>query len=280
MQTVNIAAYKFVDIPDPTTWQARIKARCAELDLKGTVVLASEGINLFIAGTRESIDAFIMFLRYQPMFCSKLSNIDIKESICTGQPFKRMVVRLAKEIITMKHPTISPECQRAPSIDASTLKQWLDERQDDKGRELVLLDTRNNFEVDIGTFNGAMKLDLERFSDFPDKVRTTFEHDQSALQEKTFVLFCTGGIRCEKATLYMKELGFENIYQLDGGILRYFEHIGGEHFQGECFVFDERVAVDTQLNESQHAYDHLKWKSRRLGAVTHGTQVKCKDLTS
>ncbi|MBA3858858.1 MAG: sulfurtransferase [Cyanobacteria bacterium PR.3.49] len=250
MQTVNIAAYKFVGIPAPAEWQPVIKERCDQLHLKGTVLLATEGINLFLAGKRESIDEFLKFLQGDDLFGDRFSILDIKESFSSNQPFKKMVVRVANEIITMRHPMIRPEDSRAPHVDAKTLKKWLDQGHDDEGRELVLLDARNDFEVEMGTFQNALNLDIEKFSDFPDAIGTTMSKSANSLNDKTIVSFCTGGIRCEKAALYLQEKGHPKVFQLDGGILRYFEDVGGAHWQGECFVFDERVSLDPGLKES------------------------------
>jgi UPF0176 protein len=237
-----------------------MQKRCQELALKGTIVLAEEGINLFLAGGEEPIETFIAYLSDDPLFGGRFRDMDIKYSRSGNKPFKRMVVRVAKEIITMRHPMIQPEASRAPAVDAKTLKAWLDQGQDDQGRSVVLLDTRNAFEVDMGTFDGAVRFDIERFSEFPDAVKTLFA-EQEAIKDKTIVSFCTGGIRCEKAALFMQELDVPHVYQLDGGILRYFEDAGGAHWNGECFVFDERVAVDTQLQPTVKEYE-----GRTLGA--------------
>lgn len=251
MKTVNIAAYKFAGIPEPDQWIAPLKERCVSLDLKGTILLAQEGINLFLAGSRESIDAFLQYLQNDEVFAGKFqSGLDIKESFSETQPFKKMVVRVANEIITMRHPTIRPEDARAADVDAKTLKKWLDQGRDDEGREVVLLDTRNAFEVEMGTFDGAVDLSIEKFGEFPEKIRATIDSAENSLAEKTIVSFCTGGIRCEKAVLYLQELGLRNVFQLDGGILRYFEEVGGAHYKGECFVFDERVSLDPDLQAS------------------------------
>lgn len=250
MQIVNIAAYKFVAIPSPAEWQPHVKTKCDELALRGTVLLATEGINLTVAGVRQSIDTFLHFLRNDEVFLGRFSDLEVKESLSAHQPFRKMIVRLPKEIITMKKPMIQPEGKRAPAIEPLKLKRWLDQGCDDDGREIVLLDTRNDYEVKVGTFKNALDLNIEVFSEFPDAVRETIESDASA-PEKTFVSFCTGGIRCEKAALYMQEVGFRNVFQLDGGILKYFEEVGGAHWNGECFVFDERVAVDPKLQESK-----------------------------
>lgn len=250
MSIVNVAAYKFIRVPAPAQWQAALKERCGELALKGTIILAEEGINLFLAGERAAINEFFEYLRQDKLFDGRFNDLEIKESFSSSQPFRRMVVRIAKEIITMRHPTICPEDKRAPFIGARKLKDWLDQGHDDEGRELVLLDTRNAFEVEVGTFKGAVDFSIERFSQFPDAIAGTLEK-QSDLKEKTIVSFCTGGIRCEKAVLFMQELNLPRVFQLDGGILRYFEEVGGEHWQGECFVFDERIALDPQLRTTE-----------------------------
>lgn len=250
MQTVNIAAYKFVGIPVPAVWQPVIKERCNELHLKGTVLLATEGINLFLAGPREAIDAFLTFLQNDSLFGGRFAELDIKESFSSNQPFKKMVVRIANEIITMRHPMIRPEDSRAPHVDAATLKKWLDQGHDDEGRELLLLDTRNDFEVEMGTFENALNLDIEKFSDFPEAIVCEMSKSETSLHDKTIVSFCTGGIRCEKAALFLQEKGHPKVFQLDGGILRYFEDVGGAHWLGECFVFDERVSLDPGLQAS------------------------------
>lgn len=273
MQFVNIAAYKFLEISNPPDWRAILKERADQLELMGSFIIAPEGVNFFMAGERSTIDAFLDFLQNDEIFAGRFKNIDVKESISDHQPFKRMVVRLKKEIITMKHPMISPGETRAPSVDAKTLKRWLDQGHDDNGRKVVLLDTRNNFEVEIGTFNGALNLQIEQFSDFPNAVADTAGDIREELQDKTIVSFCTGGIRCEKAALFLRELAFDNVFQLDGGILRYFEDVGGAHWQGECFVFDRRVALDPQLQTTTRHYEttarpdrnarYLKWKEQQ-----------------
>lgn len=243
---VNIAAYKFVGILVPAEWVAPLKEKCLQLNLKGTIVLSIEGINLFLAGTRESIDVFLDYLRGDSLFEKCFSDLTVKESLSDNQPFGKMVVRVAKEIITMRHPMIRPEKSRASSVDAVTLKQWLEQGHDDEKREILLLDTRNDFEIKLGTFENAIDLHLTKFSEFPKAIRSSLEADES-LKDKTIVSFCTGGIRCEKAALYMQELGHPKVLQLDGGILRYFEDVGGAFWNGDCFVFDERVALNPHL---------------------------------
>jgi len=160
-----------------------------------------------------------------------------------------MLVKLKREIITMNMPVIKPAHGRAPSVPAMKLKQWLDQGHDDAGRELVLLDTRNAFEVDVGTFENAVEYNIKSFSQFPAAIAA----DKERFAGKTIVSFCTGGIRCEKAAIHMHDIGLEHTYQLEGGILKYFEEVGGAHWKGDCFVFDKRVAVTPQLQEAEFA---------------------------
>lgn len=240
MSTLNISAYRFVSLDDLPSLRERMLAQCHALTLKGTILLAPEGINLFLAGTREAIDAFMDWLRSDPRF----ADMQAKESLSENAPFKRMRVRLKKEIITLRHPTIRPEGGRAPAIDASTLKRWLDQGHDDAGRDVVLLDTRNAYETDVGMFSHAVDYRIRCFTELP----AALASDPSRFAGKTVVSYCTGGIRCEKAVLHMQDIGMEHVFQLEGGILKYFEEVGGAHWQGDCFVFDERGAVDTGLS--------------------------------
>lgn len=248
MNIVNIAGYKFISLNKLDTMQACLKARCLELDLRGTIILAGEGINLFLAGPKEPIESFLSYLREDPIFENKFADLTVKESFSNQKPFKRMIVRQAKEIITMRHPLIKPEAGRAPFVEAITLRKWLEQGHDDEGRPVVMLDTRNAFEVEIGTFDGALGLGINRFGEFPEAIQNASKDPNLNLSEKTIVTFCTGGIRCEKAALYMQEQNLSNVYQLEGGILKYFEEVGSAHYHGDCFVFDERVALDPNLN--------------------------------
>ncbi|ASL43063.1 putative adenylyltransferase/sulfurtransferase MoeZ [Burkholderia sp. AD24] len=243
MSIVNLSAYHFATIEDTAAWRPFVTERCNALGLRGTVLLAPEGINLFVAGTREATDTFIDYIRHDALFEGKFATLQFKESLSGKQPFTRMLVKLKREIITMKKPAIRPELGRAPFVDAPTLKHWLDRGHDDQGRPVVMLDTRNAFEVDIGTFENALDYRISKFSEFPEVI----EQNRADLEGKTVVSFCTGGIRCEKAAIHMKEVGIENVYQLEGGILKYFEEVGGAHYQGDCFVFDYRTALNPQL---------------------------------
>ncbi|MCC8396262.1 sulfurtransferase [Paraburkholderia sp. MMS20-SJTR3] len=246
MSIVNLAAYQFATIEDTAAWRPLVTERCNALGLRGTVLLAPEGINLFVAGTRENTDAFIHYIRHDPLFEGKFASLQFKESLSDSQPFTRMLVKLKREIITMKKPAIRPELGRAPFVDAATLKGWLDRGHDDEGRPVVMLDTRNAFEVDVGTFDNALDYRISKFSEFPEVI----ENNRADLEGKTVVSFCTGGIRCEKAAIHMKEVGIDNVYQLEGGILKYFEEVGGAHYHGDCFVFDYRTALNPQLEPS------------------------------
>lgn len=239
MSIVNISAYKFISLDDLPTLRERLLERCETLALKGTILLAPEGINVFLAGSEERIDTFIAALRED----SRFADIAPKISRSDAVPFKRMRVRLKREIITLRAPTIRPEAGRAPAVDALTLKRWLDQGHDDDGRDVILLDTRNDYETDLGKFSQAVDYRIPSFTALP----SALEADRARYQDKTLVSYCTGGIRCEKAVLHMQHLGMENVYQLDGGILKYLELTDGTHWQGDCFVFDGRIAVTHTL---------------------------------
>jgi len=239
MSIINLSAYRFVSLDDLPALHERVLERCLALDLKGTILLAPEGINLFLAGSREPIDAFMAWLRSDPRFAA----LEPKESISDSVPFGRMRVRLKKEIITMRMPAIRPEGSRAPSVAPRTLQRWLVQGHDDDGRELVLLDTRNDYETDVGLFDNAVDYRLASFTEFPEAIAA----DRARYENKTVVSYCTGGIRCEKAALHMQDIGIDSVYQLEGGILKYFEETDGAHWRGDCFVFDERGAVDKRL---------------------------------
>ncbi|MFM2253092.1 MAG: hypothetical protein RJB68_1429 [Pseudomonadota bacterium] len=240
MNTVlNISTYKFVPLPDAAALREVLLARAQALQLKGTILLAEEGINMFLAGPADDVRSFVTQLQQDPRF----TDIAPKESWSDTQPFKKMLVKVKGEIIRMNHPTIKPADGRAPAVAPATVKRWLDQGHDDNGRPVVTLDTRNDFEVDEGTFEGAIDWRITKFTEFPDAFRAHLDE----LKDKTVVSFCTGGIRCEKAAILMREEGLEHVYQLEGGILKYFEETDGSHYQGGCFVFDERRALSADL---------------------------------
>lgn len=240
---VNIAAYKFVSLDALPELRARLLAKASDAALKGTILLAEEGINLFLAGPAGGIDGFLQALRTDARF----ADLEVKFSHSEGVPFRKLLVKIKREIIRMDHPTIRPEAGRAPGVDAQTLARWLAQGADDAGRPVVMLDTRNAFEVDEGTFKDAIDWRIDRFTQFPAAVQA----HRAELDGKTVVSFCTGGIRCEKAAIYMNEAGIQNVYQLDGGILKYFEETGGPGYEGKCFVFDERHSLDPGLAPSK-----------------------------
>ena len=231
MQIQNIAGYKFVSLTDLVDLRANLLEQCQQLGLKGTILLSVEGINLTLAGYCDEVKKFKDKLKSHAYF----ADISFRESYSNAIPYKRMKIKIKKEIITMRCPAIQPEKQSAPRISPQELKQWLDDN-----RDLTLLDTRNDYEVQMGTFSGATHFELDDFCEFPKAA-------EKLSRTKPVVMFCTGGIRCEKAGLYLMEAGFSQVYQLEGGILNYFAEVGGAHYQGECFVFDERVALNSQL---------------------------------
>ena len=234
----NIAAYKFVQIDDLSTAREQLRSLCKSLSLKGTILLAHEGINLVVAGEGARVDTFIEELRKD----SRFSDLDFKRSPSDYQPFRRMLVRVKREIIAFGVNGIAPQERTSPKLSARELKKWLDE-----GRPVTLLDVRNEYEVELGTFENALPIGVDNFRDLPEAVQRL----PGELKEQPVVIFCTGGIRCEKAGPFMEREGFQQIHQLDGGILKYFEECGNDHYSGECFVFDHRVAVDSSLSETE-----------------------------
>lgn len=238
-QIVNISAYKFISVDDYLELKPVFLARCQELQLKGTVILSPEGVNMFLAGLRHQIDAYYDWLHQDPRF----ADIVAKESFSEDQPFTKLLVKTKPEIITMRHPLIKPELGRAPAVDSHTLKRWLDQGHDDNGKPVVMVDTRNDFEVDVGSFDHTIDYRIRKFTEFPEVI----EQHRADFAGKTVVTFCTGGIRCEKAAIHMQNVGYDSVYQLEGGILKYFEEVGGAHYHGDCFVFDYRTALKPDL---------------------------------
>ncbi len=237
----NIAAYRFAELNDLKPLRERLAAFCREEGLKGTILLSTEGVNLFVAGEASAIDRLLGLLRSVP----GLKELEPKVSESREQPFRRMLVKIKKEIIAFGMPGIDPVHRPAPRITAVELKKWLDE-----GRAITLLDTRNDYEVSLGTFQNAIPIGIRHFRDFPAAV----EKLNPTAQQHPIVTFCTGGIRCEKAAPYLLQQGFQQVFQLDGGILKYFEECGSEHFQGECFVFDKRVSLAADLDEADNRF--------------------------
>jgi len=240
---LNIAAYHFVAIADPAALVERLRTQAQAVELRGTVLVAEEGINLFLAGADEAIHGFLDTLREDARFAA----IRVKFSRSPAQPFARLKIKRKAEIISFRRNGASPLTERAPAVAPAVLARWIARGCDDEGRRLVLLDTRNRQEVDHGSFADAMTLPIDKFTDLPEAIAPHRE----ALADATVVSFCTGGVRCEKAALWMRAEGMRNVLQLDGGILNYFEQVGGYGYDGCCFVFDERIALDAQLQPLQ-----------------------------
>jgi UPF0176 protein len=234
MLITHIAGYKFISLRDLSDLSERLMQQCTLLSCKGTILLSAEGININIAAEPAHVAVFKKFLRADERF----ADLTFRESQSQTPPFRFMRVKIKKEIITMKRPEVRPETQRATAISPAELKQWLDDK-----RDITILDTRNEYEVRFGTFANAQHFQLQDFSEFPDNAAQLQPH-------KPVVMFCTGGIRCEKAALHLLNVGFPEVYQLEGGILNYFAQVGGDHFSGECFVFDNRVAVNAELKQT------------------------------
>lgn len=235
-----LSAYRFVDIDDGPSLRDRLRQAALAAHLKGTVLIAPEGINLALAGASAAVQTWLTELQADARF----AGIEVRAHAAARVPFGRLQVRLKREIIRMNESAVRPQAGRAPAVDAATLRRWLDNGRCDAGRPVVMLDTRNGFEVDTGAFSGAIDWRLNRFSEFPAALAAHRER----LRGKTVVSYCTGGIRCEKAALWAAQAGVPHVLQLDGGILRYLEAVpGAPHWQGRCFVFDERQALDTGL---------------------------------
>lgn len=237
MNYLNISGYKFTNLTNLESLKKGLKSFCDSLELKGTILIGSEGINAFVSGKREQIDSFYAGLHFWA-----LPTIDFKESLSDEPPFDKMVVKIRKEIVTMGVPEISPGSFPAPNVSAEDFKKWLDENE-----EIIVLDTRNRYEVSLGKFEHAIDLDIQHFRSFPEAIKKL----PAACKSKKIVTYCTGGIRCEKAAPYLISQGFQEVYQLEGGILKYLEKCGNAHFHGECFVFDKRIAVNHALEETE-----------------------------
>jgi UPF0176 protein len=243
-QIVVAALYKFVALEDYVELKPIMAAKLTEFNIRGTLLLAREGINGTIAGSRESIDSLLAWLRTD----ARLSDLVHKESFTDTMPFLRSKVRLKKEIVTLGVPEVDPTHIVGTYVDP---KDWNALISDP---DVVLIDTRNDYEVQIGTFKNAVNPETEAFREFP-KFTQEYLGDK---QETKVAMFCTGGIRCEKSTAFLKSQGFKDVYHLKGGILKYLEDVPAEDsmWEGECFVFDERVAVNHDLEKGQYDQCH------------------------
>ena len=241
---VNIAGYKFEPLVDPVDLVSLYQKKCDELELKGTMLISKNGINFSLAGTQQATDTIIAFLEEDNRFL----NIPLKVTYSETQPFRRMKVRLKKEIISLGRKDINPRELTGERISPQDLKNLLDNKED-----VLVLDTRNEYETRVGKFENAIDLNLDTFRDFPKAIESLPEE----YKDKQIVMYCTGGIRCEKASAVMMKAGFADVKQLEGGVLDYFKETGGAYWEGDCFVFDERVALDTELNETDYIYCYI-----------------------
>jgi len=241
---VNIAGYKFEPLENPVDLVRMYQQKCDELKLKGTMLISKNGINFSLAGTQQATDTIIAFLEEDNRFL----NIPLKVTYSETQPFRRMKVRLKKEIISLGRKDINPRELTGERISPQDLKNLLDNKE-----EVLVLDTRNEYETRVGKFENAIDLNLDTFRDFPKAVESLPEE----YKDKQIVMYCTGGIRCEKASAVMLKAGFADVKQLEGGVLDYFKETGGAYWEGDCFVFDERVALDTELNETDYIYCYI-----------------------
>ncbi len=243
-ETVIAAMYKFIALPDFEAMREPVLQECHRLEVKGTLLLAHEGINGTVAGSRLAIDKLLGFLRgFEP-----LADLEYKESRDQGQPFYRMKVKLKKEIVTMGVEDINPAKDAGQYVEPSDWNDLI------ASPDVLLIDTRNQYEVDIGTFKGAISPNTSSFRELPEYVARNLD----PARHKKVAMFCTGGIRCEKSTAYLKQQGFEEVYHLKGGILKYLEEVPEEQslWQGECFVFDNRVAVNHRLEKGRYDLCH------------------------
>ena len=237
------AFYQFAALPDFRELREPLRALCAELGLRGSVLLAHEGINGTIAGSNEGIAAFVEALQRGKLFGGRLHNLELKYSTADTMPFARLKVRLKKEIVTLGDAGVDPTGRVGTYVDAA---HW-NELIADPGT--LVLDTRNAFEVAMGTFEGAVDPGIKSFGEFKDFTA----RELNPQKHRSIAMFCTGGIRCEKASAYLLARGFAEVFHLKGGILKYLEDMPASEsrWRGECFVFDERVALGHGLRERQ-----------------------------
>ena len=243
-QVVVVALYKFVTLENYQDLRQPLHETLTHHGVKGTLLLAREGINGTIAGSRQGMDAVLDWLRSDP----RLSDLDYKESVCDEMPFYRTKVKLKKEIVTLGIDGVSPNEKVGTYVEPQDWNALISDP------EVLLVDTRNDYEVSIGTFEGAIDPETKTFREFPEFVKTNFD----PTRHKKVAMFCTGGIRCEKASSYMLQQGFDEVFHLKGGILKYFEEVPAEQskWNGECFVFDNRVTVRHDLAPGSYDQCH------------------------
>ena len=244
LEFLNVAGYKFEPLENLDSLIPEFQNRCDELGLKGSVYLSPKGINFSIAGTEKNINTYIEFMEED----SRFRDIPLKKTFSETQPFRRMKVRLKKEIISLGRDDINPRELTGDYISPRELFEMYETKED-----VIVLDTRNEYETRVGLFENAVDLQLDTFRDFPSAIETLPEE----YKDKQIVMYCTGGIRCEKASAVMMKAGFSDVKQLEGGVLDYFKETGGAYWNGDCFVFDERVALDKELKETEYIYCYI-----------------------
>ena len=244
LEFLNVAGYKFEPLENLNSLIPEFQNKCDELGLKGSVYLSPNGINFSIAGTEKNIDTYIEFMEED----SRFRDIPLKKTFSETQPFRRMKVRLKKEIISLGRDDINPRELTGDYISPQELFEMYETKED-----VIVLDTRNEYETRVGLFENAVDLQLDTFRDFPSAIETLPEE----YKDKQIVMYCTGGIRCEKASAVMMKAGFSDVKQLEGGVLDYFKETGGAYWNGDCFVFDERVALDKELKETEYIYCYI-----------------------
>jgi len=244
LDVLNIAGYKFEPLSDIDSLVREFQSVCADLGLKGSVYLSPNGINFSLAGSEEAIGQYLLFMEQDKRFL----NIPLKKTYSETQPFRRMKVRPKKEIISLGRDDINPRELTGDYVTPKELYTMYENNED-----VIVLDTRNEYETRVGLFENAIDLQLDTFRDFPKAIEQLPEE----YKQKQIVMYCTGGIRCEKASAVMLKAGFTDVKQLEGGVLDYFKETGGKYWNGDCFVFDERVALDTDLNETEYIYCYI-----------------------
>ena len=227
----NVAGYFFTPLDALEVWQSAAREFCQGKALKGTLVFSPEGINVMLAGAAAAIDAFVIWIAS----FSEFQGIEFKYSYSDFVPFKRMYVKIKAVLVP---GSVNPLHESAPNLAPQELKRWYDAKKD-----FIIIDTRNDYELVTGKFDAALDLHLHEFNNF----EAALQQLDPALKDKPVVFYCTGGIRCEKAAPIAKKAGFTNVYQLEGGILNYFKECGSAHYQGNCYVFDERLALTAEF---------------------------------
>ena len=241
---LNVAGYKFEPLDDIDALIPGFQSICDDLDLKGSIYFSPNGINFSLAGREEAIEQYLLYMEQDKRFL----DIPLKKTYSETQPFRRMKVRPKKEIISLGRDDINPSELTGDYVTPKELYAMYENNED-----VIVLDTRNEYETRVGLFENAVDLQLDTFRDFPDAIKQLPEE----YKDKQIVMYCTGGIRCEKASAVMLKAGFSDVRQLEGGVLDYFKETGGKYWNGDCFVFDERVALDTNLNETEYIYCYI-----------------------